>query len=232
MNRNLLCSLLLLLTVCVPMLSWSQPKLRVTMLTSLPADTVIYPNTWGITYFATVENVGNNQLTGPCYLKTRYNTTPGDSILWSWIASNFEVGQTEVFSFTDSIRTLDVGRYKGGGNILVIWPQADNPNVQAPDTTNFPIYIRDITIDAPDPTILADRVAISPNPVVDHLRIAYLHGAQKIECVRIVGLDGKVMFQSNKAVEQIDLSALSSGLYFLEFKFKDGIYGSMRVSKP
>ncbi len=201
------------------------------MITSLPADTVIYPNTWGITYYVDVTNVGNDRLNGPCYLKMRYNTSLADTSAWTWIANNFEVGQVETFSFTDSIHSLNAGRYKGGGNILVIWPQADNPSVQAPDTTFFPIYIRDISIDTDQPTVLVDRVQVYPNPVSGELSIRYLQQAQKIECVRIVNIDGKVCYQANESVASIDVSTLSSGMYFLEFRFKDGTYGAMRVRK-
>ena len=201
------------------------------MISSLPADTVIYPNTWGITYYVTVTNVGNNQLNGPCYLKMRYNSSPGDTSAWSWIATNFEVGQSESFSFTDSIGALNSNRYKGGGNILVIWPQADNPSVQAPDTTLFPIYILDITNDTEQPTVLGDRVQVYPNPVSGELSIRYLQAAQKIECVRMIGIDGKVCYQADAMVTSIDVSALSSGMYFLEFRFRDGTYGATRIHK-
>ena len=68
--------------------------------------------------------------------------------------------------------------------------------------------------------------------VADQLNIRYLDGKHRIECVRILGLDGKVHFASEQSVSAIDMSHLSSGLYFVEFKFKDGIYGALRVSKP
>lgn len=231
MNRRLFHSLCLLLFVLGPVIALSQPKLHINSVVSNPVDTVYWNNNSPIiAYTVVVENIGNNQLTGNCIIKFRYNQWTADIDKKSWQANNFEVGQTTIVTFQDTVFDLSSQRYKGGDNIIVIWPHSDNP-AQAPDTTSHDIYITDMT-GVLDPAQVAARVDVYPNPVADQLNIRYLDGKHRIECVRILGLDGKVYFASEQSVSAIDMGHLSSGLYFVEFKFKDGIYGALRVSKP
>lgn len=230
MTKNLNRRISLLLLLVAPLLGLAQPKLTINSATSFPPDTVYYPNTVAITYRLIIENIGNNQLTGPCQVKFKYNSSTTDTILWSWLASNFEVGQTDTVVFTDTIGSLGGNRYKGGGNVIVIWPNSDNPNVQAPDTTNFPIWINDFN-GVVDPITLAQRVEVFPNPVTDRLNVRYLQMKQKVECVRIISLDGRKLWESFSAVEEIDTRSLPSGMYLVLFKYKDGMVGAVRMTK-
>jgi hypothetical protein len=230
MSKNVNRRLSLLLMLMLPMLGLAQPKLSINSARSIPPDTVWYPNTVAITYKLIVENIGDNQLTSPCQVKFRYNTQTADTVMWSWLAFNFEVGQTDTITFTDTIGALGGNRYKGGGNIIIIWPQSDNPNVQAPDTTQFPIWIEDFN-GVIDPEEVAQRVEVYPNPVNDHLNIRYLQMKQKVECVRIIGLDGKKLWESYSPVDKFDTQQLPAGMYLVLFKYKDGRVGAVRITK-
>ncbi|MBK9448233.1 MAG: T9SS type A sorting domain-containing protein [Bacteroidetes bacterium] len=230
MSKNLNRKISLLLMLLIPMLGFAQPKLSINSARSFPPDTIYYPNTGSITYTLVVENIGDNQLTSPCQIKFKYNSATTDTIMWSWLAFNFEVGQTDTIIFTDSIGPLGGTRYKGGDNIIVIWPNSDNPNVQIPDTVDFPIWIQQFN-GVIDEETLAQRVEVFPNPVTDKLNIHYKDMRQKVECVRIIGLDGKKLWESYNPVDEIDTQQLPAGMYLLLFKYKDGMVGAVRITK-
>jgi hypothetical protein len=230
MIRNLFLSLCLLVMALGPVVAFAQPKLKIASIYSQPADTVYYPNTTTITYRLVVENVGNNQLTGPCDIKFRYNSYAGDHSKEPWNATNFEVGETDSIRIDDPIGTLDSSRYKGGGNILIIWPNTDHPGVQAPDTVEFDLVILDIT-GFVDPSVLRERIDIYPNPVGDVLNLRYLQLRNKVEYVRILGIDGRVLTYDSRALDQIDTRNLPSGMYMLDVKYTDGMEGALRFTK-
>lgn len=231
MNRNLYLRLSLLVLALLPLFVLAQPKLRFNWVKTLPPDTVYYPNTFQITYRMEVENVGNDQLTSSCDVMLRYDSNPADSVKFTWVLQNFEVNQKDTIEFNDPIGALGGNRYKGGGNIIVIWPKSDNPGVQAPDTTGVPIYIFDINA-VLDPAELRQRVEVFPNPVQDHLNIRYLQPGRNVGYVRIVGLDGRIYWEKAGAMESLDLSALPAGMYMVVFDFKDGSVGAQRFTKP
>jgi hypothetical protein len=231
MNRKLFHRLYLLLWVFVPLIVFAQPKLSINYLVSFPPDTVYYPNTSFITYKMAVENVGNNQLTSSCRIMFRYDGSTTDTTVWQWSVTNFEVGQVDTVVFPDSIGLLNAGRYKGGGNILVIWPHADQPNTQAPDTTGHWLYIVDLSNGVVDPAVLAQRVEVFPNPVQDELTIRYLQRQHKLEYVRIVSMDGRLVWESHEAMEEVDMRTMPAGMYMVVFKYKDGMLGAVRITK-
>jgi hypothetical protein len=184
-----------------------------------------------ITYKMAVVNVGNNQLTGPCSIKFKYNSDTLEHTLHSWSVTNFEVGQTDTVRFNDTIGALEVGRYKGGGNIIVIWPHSDNPGVQVPDTSDLPIWIN-VLNNAVDPTVFAQRVEVYPNPIGDELNLRYLQAQHKVEYVRMLDVEGRIVREERGAVEHIETGSLPQGMYFVMVKFKDGMMGSLRIVKP
>lgn len=214
-----------------PLLALAQPKLTIRFLESSPTDTANYFQGDSIIHFrAYVENTGNNLLTGNCQIVFRYNQWPDTLIRKEWSAQNFEVGQTDTLIFSDTIFGISGQRYKGGDNIIVIWPHSDNTNVQAPDTTIDSVYIPVVNSAAERRTLDA-RIDIYPNPANGRLNIRYLESKNKVECVRIIGTTGIVRYQSSRAVDQIDLADLPAGLYYAEFTFKDGLRGAMRFLK-
>jgi hypothetical protein len=233
MNKKLISLLCLVIMVFIPAIAFAQPKLRIVQLDRIPPnDTLYFPNTSHLTYTFIVENVGNNALGGPCHIMFRYDGSSLDTSLVQWNVNNFEVGERDTVTLpADSLGPLNQGRYKGGGNILIIWPQAEQPGTQAPDTTRDTIYIVDVTRIV-DPEILGTRVEVFPNPVQDELTIRYLQKRHKIESVRIAGLDGRLVWESRDAVESVDMRTLPKGMYIVVFEFKDGMRGAIRITKP
>jgi hypothetical protein len=63
-------------------------------------------------------------------------------------------------------------------------------------------------------------VEIYPNPVKDMLQIE--NGEQRINRIEIVDLSGKVIFQSNSLRNQINVSDLSQGIYFVKLETEKG----------
>jgi hypothetical protein len=231
MNRNALCLLCLLLMLGGPVILPGQPKLAIDTMWSLPLDTVVFNNNNPmVTYTMVVKNTGNAKLDGPVTIKTKYNTWTQVYDKYSWVVADFEVDETDTVTFTDTIANLSSFRYKGGDNILVIWPHADNPTAQVPDTTNYGIYVDDLTGIA-ELHFLGSQVEVYPNPLTGQLNIQYLKDKHKVESVRICNMQGQVLFDRAAAVEQIDTDALSSGVYLLEIRYKDGRIGVARLTK-
>ena len=229
MNMRRLIHLLVLLLL--PVLSWSQAKLSIDTVWTSPIDTVVYNNNDPIVeYSVVVRNIGNDKLDGACRMMTKYNQSSVEHIKKNWQATNFEVGQTTTITFQDTLYSLSTNRYKGGDNIIVIWPHTDNPSAQAPDTTEFGIYV-DNMVGATDPVELQNRIVVWPNPTSGMLNIDNLQNRNKIEYVRIVGMDGKLLKTYTTSVRTINLDGFAKGVYLMEVGFKDGLHASYRISK-
>jgi hypothetical protein len=224
-------SLLLLLMSLASCLLYAQPKLAIDSAWTLPNDTVDWNgNAYILEYRAIVTNVGNNKLDGPVKLSCHYN---GDSTTWdvaNFDVLDFEVGDTQLVRYADTIYNINGNRYKGGDNIIVIWPRAEDPGVQAPDTVTHNIHIKNLVPQAsPDPRELARRIRVYPNPVGQRLNLDYQRDVHKLEYVRVSNLSGQVITRSNSAVEAIDFGTLPAGLYMLEVRYRDGVWGSYRI---
>jgi hypothetical protein len=175
-----------------------------------------------------VVNNGNAALNGAISIRAYHNA---DYSTWyqkaEIVVNNFEVGQSQLVNFNDTVRASDA-RYGGGNNILVIWPHSDVPNIQVPDSTNADIYI-DGVVGVKDPTVFFARVKAGPNPVSGSLRLVYLKDQHKLEYVRILNTAGQVLREYNQAVSTIGFDGLPDGLYLVEVRFKDGVGGTYRI---
>jgi hypothetical protein len=60
-------------------------------------------------------------------------------------------------------------------------------------------------------------VSIYPNPVKDFLHVK--GNIQLIESITITNLSGKTVYKDNGS-EVLNLTGISSGIYFIQFKFK------------
>jgi hypothetical protein len=224
--------LLLLLFACTSCLLHAQAKLAIDSASTIPADTVEWNGgTYLLRYQMVVVNVGNNVLNGHVNILCRYN---GDTIDWKvaeFDAVNFEVGSSQFIDYYDTITTIapSGNRYKGGDNIIVIWPKSENLSVQAPDTNTQEVYIRDLLASSPDRTEILARIALWPNPVANTLHLDYTKDAHKLECVRVTSLNGQVIQRRVDAVEELDFSNLPSGLYLVDVRYRDGVWGTFRV---
>lgn len=224
--------MILLIVFAAPLLAWAQPKLTIDQMWTNPVDTVYYVNgSEVVEYTVVVKNIGNNKLDGACQIQLKYNTDQTIHGKRSWVASNFEVGQTDTVTFNDTLFTLNAGRYKGGDNIIVIWPHTDNPNAQIPDTTdNFPIFV-DLSNSSEEEIGILSMIDLWPNPTTGALNLNYHDLARKVEYVRIVSLTGQELRKYDNAVETIEMAEFAEGIYMLEMQFKDGRKASFRLLK-
>ncbi|MEM0996738.1 MAG: T9SS type A sorting domain-containing protein [Bacteroidota bacterium] len=224
----------LFLLVTGPLMLSAQARLAIDSLyTNLPNDTLFFNLGTGdsiIEYTLRIENVGNGSHSGPVDIRCYYN---GDTTLWrkdEFITNNFEVGQTTIVSFKDTVVSGDA-RYKGGNNILVIWPHSDASSVQAPDTSDVDVYINQL-VSVVDPTLFFARVKVGPNPVQGTLYLQYPKDQHKLEYVRIFNSSGQIIRTYDKAVGRIDFDDMPVGLYFLDIQYRDGVGGSYKILVP
>jgi hypothetical protein len=222
------------LLVAGPMMLSAQARLGIdSVYNDYPSDTMDYNLGNGdtvIEWTVRVINNGNASYNGTVSVRCYYNN---DSMVWEkdeFIGNNFEVGQTQWVSWKDTVQSGDA-RYKGGNNILVIWPHSDSPNVQAPDSTNGGIYI-DNLVSVRDPQVFFARVKVGPNPVSSTLYLQYLKDQHKLEHVRLYNSSGQIMRSYHKAVSRIEFNDLPVGLYFLDIQYKDGVGGSYKLLVP
>jgi hypothetical protein len=211
-------------------LSFGQAKLAIDSTMSVPPDSLFFLAQGDsiIEYTVVVVNNGNAAVNGAISVRAYHNA---DYSVWyekaEFVVNNFEVGQSQTITFNDTVRTIDA-RYKGGNNILVIWPHSDAPNIQVPDSSNADIWI-DGLVGVKDPTVFFARVEAGPNPVSSGLNLRYLKDQHKLEYVRIMNTSGQILRQYDKAVSRIEFDMLPPGLYLLEIKYRDGVAGTYRI---
>ena len=224
--------LIICLLAAATQLIMAQARLAVDTVYSLPEDTLFYNSGTSdiIIYTVRIVNNGNDAYNGSISLRAYHN---GDTSTTEekdqWVVSNFEVGQVQTVTYQDSIVSNDA-RYKGGNNIIVIWPHSDSPGIQAPDSSSDSIYIDGLTaID--DPLEFSLRVDVWPNPVRGKLNLHFFKDVHKLEHVRIVNHVGQVIQEYKKPREEVFFDDLSPGMYFINIRYKDGVEGSFRIIK-
>lgn len=211
-------------------MSFGQAKLAIDSTTSIPPDSLFFIAQGDsiIEYTVVVVNNGNAAVNGAISVRAYHN---GDYSAWyekaEFVVNNFEVGQSQTVTFNDTVRANDA-RYKGGNNILVIWPHSDAPNIQVPDSSGADIWI-DGLVGVKDPTVFFARVEAGPNPVSSGLNLRYLKDQHKLEHVRIINTSGQVLRQYDKAVSRVEFSDLPQGLYLLQIHYRDGVSGTYRI---
>ena len=228
--RKALLNFCLLSIFLLPTVLYSQlPKLVVLSVTRTPGDTIFY-NGPGVVleYAAVFSNNGQGVLDGPVRMMVEYPLGTQEEERGLTSVVNFENGMMDTIRWTDTVNTLNGARYKGGDNILVIWPKSDQ-NAVAPDTFYHPVHIVDLTTDVQDKVELQARVELFPNPVRSALNFRFMKDKHKLEYVRIVDIQGKAMYFSDQSVEKLSMDAYRPGLYFVEIKYKDGLRGTYKV---
>lgn len=63
------------------------------------------------------------------------------------------------------------------------------------------------------------NLEISPNPIIDRVRI--ITNNQKIDRLRLVDINGRIVLQKRDVFDEINLNWLSNGVYFMEILFRD-----------
>ncbi|WP_290701706.1 T9SS type A sorting domain-containing protein [Lacinutrix sp.] len=84
------------------------------------------------------------------------------------------------------------------------------------------LSIEDVSIDS--------GVVIYPNPSANIFNIKAKDGIQ-INNISLIGLSGKELYSSNKAMDRIDLSRFATGIYFLKIETNKGLLNKRIIKK-
>lgn len=126
-------------------------------------------------------------------------------------------------NFTD---TVQLARYSGGVNIVVIWPTAVNATTQ--DTISGSITVTGVSAQGPNVDLY--ELEAFPNPVSNGLRLRY----DRPDLVREVVLfdeRGALLRRAQGLPGELDLSSLAAGVYFLQVRYRDGGLQRLKVLK-
>ena len=91
------------------------------------------------------------------------------------------------------------------------------------ETMSFPLPLEE-EVQLSNPTFnLNNKINIYPNPVKNYLNIIpYIN--QTISSIKIYDVQGKMVLNENGNVNQLDVSSLASGLFFVKVKTSKGIF--------
>lgn len=180
-----------------------------------------------VNYTVTIVNNGPGSYTGPIYLQALYDSTAVLDTSWAdTIVTDMGMGDTITFSHQDVVLPTST-RYKGGGNIVIVWPYAA-PTGATGDSGSVYVWVDGIVgIDVGKE--MENRVRVYPNPASSRVRMDVKNHIQDFEYVRIVNLTGIEQFRSEHVVSDIDISRFQRGIYLMEIKFKDGIKGTYKL---
>lgn len=113
-------------------------------------------------------------------------------------------------------KTLDISAF-AGQTIHVAFRHHDVTDMFVLMIDNVAVYQGTVSVDS----YLASKFTVFPNPVNDVLNISNSIGAD-INSVSISDVNGRVVKQINAGVEQINVSDLNAGVYFLNINSTEG----------
>jgi len=186
-------------------------------------DVVMEPTIDVVYYGGSTTSWGSSDVTSgitDCFIS---KLDPGYG--WLPYVQNFgDVGSDALyameFCFDDGLIAIgDLEKYSTGGNNLMI-VKIDKNNTFGFITLQDEIVIENITLSSE--SILNNEVKLSvyPNPTSNELRIV---GTKFIEMILVYNLKGQLIMQINNPENNIDLTELNAGHYFLEFISSDGV---------
>jgi hypothetical protein len=158
-----------------------------------------------------VQNVGNQTYTDSIWGNVR--TPKKEHLKVSKIFANLNPG--------DSIHMVvpvpvNNENFSLGDNIIVVWPTGTT--IKTRDTVRKIITVVASGIFESNHV---DRLSVYPNPFSDNLQIACKGSEYRIKSILLTGISGSqdlLQVTDNR----ISMPALSSGVYFLSFRFSDG----------
>lgn len=222
--------LLLLVAFAYGLRAQAPPKLSIDSVVIPDPDTLNYVAGTNdkIEYNFRLTNVGGLAATGQVDIMFEYNGNSAVSVLS--LVVDLESGEFVDTTVTDSLlHPNNDARYEGGGNIIVIWPRAE-PDIMAadPDTSISMPYI-DSYVGRKPPIAITSRIDIYPNPVHDKLMFNYKKSGSTLEFVRILDPYGRQVYYGQQAISEISMLPYPPGLYYLEFRYRDGVKGIFKV---
>jgi hypothetical protein len=75
-----------------------------------------------------------------------------------------------------------------------------------------------------------EQLLVFPNPIIDKLELSDLI-LKKIDCLKLYDFTGKLVVENNNLSNQIDMSFLKTGLYFIRFSNNEYQSGSIKIIK-
>ncbi|WOD42864.1 DUF4955 domain-containing protein [Hwangdonia lutea] len=192
--------------------STSNPYIRV-------ADTHKYISFWTEQRYA---NGGISAL--EAYVSTDY-TNNVSTATWTNVTSSLNQIATSGQNPQTYIKSvLDISAYNSSSFTLA-FKYTSSPSAWSPTNRNGTFYISDVKYfvsSAPlsSQVFVAESktIKVFPNPVSDRLYIRVADNAFKIHSVTLLNVMGKTVYKSEKAYDDIDVSQLPSGIYFLRLK--------------
>lgn len=154
--------------------------------------------------------------TGNVYLMCGVDSSGGlisvDTV-GSQFVSNIGLNDSILIPLSDSI--LQQNGYRIGGNIVVVWPIADG--LLTLDTFTAIIYVTPLPTSINENKVLHKQFILYPNPTTNNIFIKNNSTKNNVKHVRIFKIDGSLQYQSNYT-SNIDITNLSTGIYFLELE--------------
>jgi len=163
------------------------------------------------------------------YYKTAKNSKPSKSIDSVNVAKTVFGGQLNNGDSAQVFGHIRIGEgyfRNGPNNIIVVWPTgAKSTGGYKVGCVDSVTYYKNITISniagIPNDKNAFNPVKLFPNPTSNYLNLQLTDPAVTLKFVRITDISGKEVFNQDGNMEKIDVSALKSGLYFLEVNCTD-----------
>lgn len=181
-----------------------------------------------VMYSGAVLNCGNAPVIGSINIYIKRNA--GAAAILHTI-TNDTLGPGDSLSWNATDQVIKTGsQYKGGDNVIVIWPAVPSPPPNTQDTAQLDIWVESIASSRSEGQLkYGERFQFGPNPVDGELNIRYVGSTSNFDYVRIMDMTGKVIFHSATPARKIDFSAWRGGQYLMEFRYKDGKGASYKL---
>jgi hypothetical protein len=194
----------------------AQPKLNIPYSGLSFSTTFITPSTTIVTADMYVQNLDTGFVfNDTLYIKVGVKDTLGQV----FEMSTLNVGDTTINTldsiFLDNIDlAINTSFFAEGNNTVVIWPAA--PNSQTLDSIELIFFYNGIN------ELTLNDINVKAGPIPAQNQLSLNDPENMIQCVRIKGLDGRVLLQERKS-KTIDVSRLPNGSYILELITAKGI---------
>ena len=162
-----------------------------------------------------IANLGNTPITNFIELNILVDNLQGGISQYTdtLITAGILPGDSATFVYNHEI---NMTRYSPDNNITVIWPAT--PFEESRDSLFIPTYVIEV-LSVKDPFNNAEEISLFPNPTRDFVSI---NSMNSVEQVRVFNSNGKLVATEFYS-QELDLSFLNSGLYFIEVKTSAGL---------
>ncbi|MCB9232273.1 MAG: T9SS type A sorting domain-containing protein [Bacteroidia bacterium] len=185
------------------------------------SSTVVSPDTFSpgdsVHYFFVLNNLDslNSVNTSASYRQK----LPPSSTVYTLFTDTLTIlpGDTANIGFSEVVQS---GKYAGGVNVLVIWPDA--PAISSTDTIVVEVFYKDTTDNIPPGLAGNYDLKVFPKPSKGSVKLQSKAPAHIINDLVLYTPDGKLVKHLKYLPEQLDLSTLPDGIYHLAVRLKDG----------